>query len=427
MRFLRLSIAFVLLVNIFLLSSCGSEEEVSKTEDGKKLIEFAVWDYSLAPEYKEAISAFEEKNPDITIEVKDISADEYSDKVSIMLAGGEETDVIAIKDMPSYSGFISKNQIIELDSKISEAGIELENYQGILDDIKLDGKLYQLPYRSDVWLLYYNKGLFDDANEPYPTNDMTFEEYSDIAKRITSGEGNDKIYGTYVHSWKSCVMNWAVANGKGTLIDGDYEFLKPAYEVFHKMQNEDKSTMDFATAKTQNAHYSGQFESGKIGMILMGSWFIGQLITDGEDNKHDLDWGIAKAPHFDDGEEGMTFGNVTGLSINSKSKNQDEAWEFVKFMGTEEGAKYFANRGVLPAYRTDSVMESYLNVEGFPEDNEGALDTSSVKIEFPPSENSAAIDKALQEEHELIMIGENSIDKGIKEMKSRVKEIEEIN
>jgi multiple sugar transport system substrate-binding protein len=35
--------------------------------------------------------------------------------------------------------------------------------------------------------------------------------------------------------------------------------------------------------------------------------------------------------------------------------------------------------------------------------------------------NSSAIDKILNEEHDLIMIGEKSVDKGIKEMDQRVK------
>ncbi|MEN8906760.1 MAG: sugar ABC transporter substrate-binding protein [Clostridiales bacterium] len=422
MRFMRFFVICIFLFNLVFMNACSNKN--TKESNGKTVVKLAVWDYNLAQEYKEAIKEFESQNKDISIKVTDISSKEYTDKVTIMLAGGEDTDVIAIKDMPSYSGFVSKKQIMSLDDKISKDKIDIEPYKGILEDIKLDEKLYQLPYRSDIWILYYNKEIFDNAKESYPTNNLTFNKFQQISKNITSGKGNDKIYGTYIHTWKSCIMNWAVANGNETLIDGQYDFLKPAYDIFLKIQNEDKSALDYATAKTQNSNYLGQFESGKVGMLLMGSWFIGQLISDKKDGKHTIDWGIAKAPHFDNGEEGMTFGNITGLAINEKSSRKDEAWEFVKFMGTESGAECFAKRGVFPAYRTDNIMKTYLSVDGFPKDNEGALDTKSVKLEFPPSKNGAEIDKILQEEHELIMIGENKVDKGIDEMEKRVKEVD---
>ncbi len=158
-------------------------------------------------------------------------------------------------------------------------------------------------------------------------------------------------------------------------------------------------------------------------MVVMGTWFIGTLITDKKAGAHNVDWSIVKAPHFSGSPAGTTFGNITGNAINALSKNQEAAWKFVKFMGMEDGAKIFAGRGVMPAYRTAAVVKIYQGVPGFPEDGAEALKTVSVALEFPPQQYAAAIDKALQEEHELIMIGKNTPDAGIAEMNRRVKDI----
>lgn len=411
------------LVPAGLAFAAGASDTVQGAAPAKVSIKLAVWDYSVAPEYKETIDAFQKANPAIAVEPLEISSKEYSDKLTIMLAGGDTTDVLAMKDMPSYSGYVMRNQIVAIDELIGKDALDMAPYAGIVDYIKLKGKLYALPYRSDFWVNYYNKGVFAKAGVPAPGNDMTFDQFRAAAKRITSGTGADTVYGAYVHTWKSCVINWPVADKRGTLIDGKYAFVKPAYDFVLPMQNVDKSIMDFATAKTSSAHYKGQFESGKAGMLLMGTWFIGTLITDKAEGRHTVDWSIAKAAHFPGTPAGTTFGNVTGNAINGLSKNRDAAWKFIKFMGMEEGAKIFARRGVMPAYRTKAVVDAYQSVSGFPPEGKEALNTASVALEFPPHQYAAAIDKALQEEHELIMIGKNSAEQGIAAMDKRVKDI----
>jgi multiple sugar transport system substrate-binding protein len=416
-------IAVILLLCAAFTAGATGTGETGAAAAAKTTIKYAVWDYSLAPEYKLTIEAFQKANPDIAVEPLEMASKDYTDKLTIMLAGGDTTDVLAMKDVPTYSGYIIRKQIQPIDELITRDKLDLGPYAGILNDVKLGGKLYQLPYRSDFWVLYYNKGIFDNDKVAYPTNDMTWQQFRDMAKKLTTGTGNDKIYGTYIHNWKSNVINWAVADKKGTLIDGNYNFLKEAYDVFLPMQNEDHSFMDFGTAKTSSAHYKGQFESGRAAMIVMGTWFIGTLITDKSSGAMDVNWGIAKAPHFPGSSAGMTFGNVTGNAINALSKNKEAAWKFIKFIGMEDGAKIFAGRGVMPAYRTAAVLKIYQSVPGFPEDGSEALKTASVALEFPPQQYAAAIDKALQEEHELIMIGKNTADQGIAEMNRRVKDI----
>lgn len=408
------------------LAGCTKKEETKSSAPVAKKevnLKFAIWDYAKAPEYKQIIDAFQADNPNIKVEPLEVSSQEYVDKVTIMLASGDGTDVIAVKEMPSYSNYVQKKQIVALDDYIVKDKLDLKAYNGVTDSLKIDSKLYALPYRSDFWILYYNKGLFDKANVPYPTNDMTWSQFRETAKKLTSGQGNDQVYGSYLHTWKSAVMNWAVANKKGTLTDGKYEFVKDAYNVLLPMQNEDKSIMPLGTAKAANAHYSGQFETGKAAMVLMGTWFTGTLISDKKAGKHNIDWGMVSVPHFDGAKPGTTFGNVTPVAINAASKNKDEAWQFVKFLGTEKAANILAKNGVMPAYRNDAIMNTYTTLEGFPKDGKKALETSSVALEFPPHPNGAAIDKILQEEHELIMIGKNSVDAGIANMNKRVQEV----
>ena len=67
-----------------------------------------------------------------------------------------------------------------------------------------------MPFRNDFWVLFYNKDLFDAAGVPYPANDLPMEEYDALARQMTSGEGDAKVYGTHYHTWRSCVSLFSI-------------------------------------------------------------------------------------------------------------------------------------------------------------------------------------------------------------------------
>ena len=80
------------------------------------------------------------------------------------------------------------------------------------------------------------------------------------------------------------------------------------------------------------------------------------------------------------------------------------------------------------ARRAGAVSYTHLtSVKGFPEGCEEALELKGMVFDRPLDKNIEKIRKAVEEEHDLIMIGEESIDDGLKNMTERVKEIREAN
>ncbi len=47
---------------------------------------------------------------------------------------------------------------------------------------------------------------------------------------------------------------------------------------------------------------------------------------------------------------GTTLGAVTGLSVVSESQKKDAAWDFIKWVSSEEGALILAASGEFPGY-----------------------------------------------------------------------------
>lgn len=387
-------------------------------------LKMVVWDAANTAYLKPMIEAYQAKNPQVTISVIDIPPNEYQDKLSIMLAGGDTADIISVKDIPGYAGMVNRKQLEPLMPRIKKDKVDLKAYSGITDDITVGGELYALPFRSDFWVLYYNKDLFDKAKVAYPTNDMTWDQYAALAKKMSAGFGTDRVYGSHYHTWRSTVQLPTVQDGKNQVIAKDYSFMKPYYEMVLKMQAE-KSVIDFASLKVGNVHYSGVFYNNQVAMLPMGSWFISTVMAKKKTGEANMEWGIVKYPHPAGVKAGTTAGTITSLAVNKSSKQKDAAWAFVKFFSGAEGAKILAQVGNLPAIRNQDVVKILTAREGFPTDaaSREALNTTTVRLEMPMHEKVAVIERILNEEHELIMSTSRTVDQGLANMTRRVNEV----
>ncbi len=388
-------------------------------------LKWALWDWEATAYYQPIIDAYKAEHPNVTIEYVDLGSTDYMTMLSTQLSGGADLDVLTIKDIPGYANLVKQNHLEPLNGYIADKGIDTAAYGGTVEQIKVQDEVYALPFRSDFWIVYYNKDLFDQAGVPYPTNDMTFEQYDEIARKMTSGSGAGKVYGAHYHTWRSAVQLFGILDGQNTVVDGDYDFLKPTYERILKEQD-DGIVMDYATLKTSSTHYSGVFYNNSIAMMNMGSWFIATQIDKVKSGESSAkNWGIVKYPHPEGVEAGTTLGTITSLAVNKKSANKEAALDFMQFVTGEEGAAAIAATGTIPAIKSDEVISSITSIEGFPadENSKAALSTVKTYLEMPMHEKSADIEVILNEAHDNIMTKNTTIDQGLADMKSRVQQI----
>ena len=259
----------------------------------------------------------------------------------------------------------------------------------------------------------------------YPTNDMTIDEFDELARKLTSGSGAEKVYGNHYHTWRSTVQLLGVLDGKNTIIDGNYDFCKPYYEMVLSQQK-DGIVQDYATLKASNIHYSGVFYNNQTAMMNMGSWFLATQIESVKSGESlATNWGMVKYPHPDGVEAGTTLGTITSLGINSKSANKEAAADFINFVCGEEGAEVLAKTGTLPAIQNDEVVDTIASMEGFPtdENSKEALRATQVYLEMPMHDRAADIEVVLNEAHDNIMTENVTIDEGIKAMNEGVQAI----
>ena len=332
-------------------------------------------------------------------------------------------DVVFTKEVASLAGLIQKGQVLSLDDYIQKANIDESYYGGMLNELALDGKVYAMPFKKDCTILYYNKDLFDKAGVEYPKDGMTLTDYRELAAKMTSGEGAEKVYGAHLHTWPRSLQNFARKTDDFQIAEKPVANLADYYDIFLKMQNEDKSIMDYGTLKAGNIHYSGVFYNQQCAMVTMGTWFVNNLLEQKANGTIDFNWGICSLPDIDGSGNANGVIGVTPVSINVASKHPEEAWRFIEFATGAQGAAVIANSGIIPAYVDDNVKSIISGLDGIPENFSDYINADKFYLEQPLHPDAGELEQINSEEHSLIMCGEVSIEEGLQEMQKRIDEV----
>lgn len=413
-----LQMALLLMVSALVLAACGGDSEDTSTPSDDEsndtdpvgeqtTLTWSVWDQEATVYYEPLIEAFEAENPNINVELLDLGSSDYMTVLGTQLSGGDNTiDVVTVKDMPGYASLVNRNQLEPLNELASH--IDLDQYSGTVEQITVEDNYYALPFRSDFYVIYYNKNLFDAAGMDYPQNDMTFDEYDalirEVSEKATEATGS-KVYGGHHHTWRSQVQMYGLLDGENTLVSTDYSFLDPIYNTV-LAQQEDEVVQDYATLKTSSLHYSAAFYQNNVASLLMGTWFIPTLATAIESGEsEDFEWGMSTMPLTDGAAEGTATGTVTTLGISSNSENKEAAWKFVEFVTSAEGSQIIAETGTMPAIQSAEVLDTIAAAPGFPTDEQSkqALSVKTTYLELPLDDHSAEVETILNDAHDNIM------------------------
>ena len=388
--------------------------------EDKQILTVVTWDANTTPYLVAQEAAFEAAYPAIDLQYIDVASQDYAIKAGSMLSAGDASDVFMVKEVSDIVNWNAQGFAEPLTPYIEKDGYDVSGFVGMEANYAFDGTQYALPFRSDFWVLFYNKDLFDAAGIAYPTNDMTWDAYAELAKTMTK----DGVYGTHYHTWLSAVANWAVCDGKNTLADGQYDDLEYFYNLYQGLEDAG-ACMAYSELKAAGLHYSAAFANGNVAMMPMGYWYVSTLIGYNNDGTCNFNWGITAVPHKDDVAAGSSFGNLTGVMMNKKSANKDAAWTYIAWLCGVEGSKATASTGARPAWVSEDVATTMATVAGFPADeaSKAALLPSYVAVEWPVVDRLSEIKPIVEETHTLIMTRELDIDEGIEEMNERYAEL----
>jgi multiple sugar transport system substrate-binding protein len=368
------TVAFLAAAALALPLAACSDGSAAGDAGGKVTLNYWLWDDKQQPAYQECADAFTRANPDVTVKITQTAWTQYWQNLTTQLAGGSAPDVWT--DHASYyPQFVSSNQILDIQPFVDKDKVDLTQYQaGLADLFVKDGKRYGLPKDWDTMALVYNKQLVKDTSGLTgltwnPADGGTFEKAIATATVDTGGHnGLDPAFDKAHVKTYGFLPEWADGaqgqNGWGDLAVSDgFSFLDKNPWGTHYNYDDPRLAETIAWFKHLiDAGYAPPFdkqstlsrdavmESGKGAFTITGSWTIGTYLGDGTKQKY------AFAP-LPTGPAGRKTA-INGLSdaIYAGTKHPDQAWAWVKFLGSSACQDIVAQHAVVfPAIKTSTA------------------------------------------------------------------------
>lgn len=297
-----------------------------------------------APYFQERSKAFSQENSSIGIEQRPIagSNDAYYPKLTAEFAAGSASDVFWVSTgFGLYDSYAWSKQLIAADPFIQSDNIDLSQwFSAAIDTIKLDGKLYALPWgmHPDDIGLWYNKDMFDKANvAPPDLENETHESLTEKAAKLT------KRTGSHTDVW-GLVTTTAPFEGLISIVrsyGGDYmtaDKKKGAMDTPEALAAL-QWMYDIRTQQKVNPLYSqtpangieSAFVGQTVAMFNEGVW--GLALAQKIGNRFTM--GVSLMPKGPKGIRG-SMSHVDTISGFSKGKHQTEAFKFIEFLANKE-------------------------------------------------------------------------------------------
>ena len=211
-RFLSVLLTAALLVSMTTLGTTAMADEV---------ITLRLWGGVPAEAGPQAcVEAFNEafKDQGIQVEYERFVNDETGNmKLETNLLGGDDVDLYMTYTTTYLQKRATSNMALDLSELIERDGFDLvENFGEMAESFYVDGKPYSIPTKLDQYGMVLNKDLFDEAGIEIPT-EWSFDEFREICKKLTHGEGADQVYGVFWNTQQDVyqILNWLTCQTLG--------------------------------------------------------------------------------------------------------------------------------------------------------------------------------------------------------------------
>jgi ABC-type glycerol-3-phosphate transport system substrate-binding protein len=273
------------------------------------------------------------------------------------------------------------NDIIEpLDSYFnawSEKGMFVNS---TVEPLKINGKLYAVPYNSNARALIYRKDLLKKYGLAVPKN---WDQMVATARVITK-KSNKAVFGLFVCtlvgdprapqefiSWyfqtskKKNPFEVTTSGGTRTVkVTATRAQLEKVLGLYAKLYTGDFPACDPNQRGTGWPVEDPGYVAGKWAMAPMGPWLWGRR-TESDTAKANLEnnSAITRLPYPKDGVAG-TYLEVKPIMMNKYAADKNAAWELLKYITSKEKmAQWLVDSGGIPC-RTDSLKMDVFDKAG---------------------------------------------------------------
>lgn len=420
---LVLILCFVMILTT--LAGCGVKETDEKVEDkevtkdsGEKIeLNYSFWNKDQEPIFRKLADEFEEKNPNVKVNIEIIPYDQYLTKLEVAAQGGTAPDLFWMNG-PNFIKYAKNDVLKPLDSIIEKDSYDMSVYpESLVNLYKYEGSSYGMPLTWDTIGLYYNKEIFDEAGIDYPDETWDWSKLEEVAGQLTDEDKG--IWGIAATCTDQQGFYNTIFQNNGYIVSEDktesgydkpeaIKGIKCWVDLINKGYSPTYEQMTDTKAEDL-------FASGKVAMMYAGSWMTikfsnSETIAD----KYDVEI----LPKM---ENRATVIHGVSNVMYEGTEHPEETWEFMKFLSSKKAGEVLAKEvSLLPAH--EDALSAYfesdsgLNLEAFTKQAE-------YSHMYPTSLDTMKWLKLQQEYMAKAWSGEMEVEEACKELAEKMNEV----
>ncbi|RKD30113.1 ABC transporter substrate-binding protein [Thermohalobacter berrensis] len=371
------------------------------------------------------IRKFEKENPGVFIEFEPIDWKKGPIKLEVGLQTGNLPDIAPVGTDPL---FMTKEVLEPLDSFLTKSEINKFKPQA-LKAVKYNGKIWGMPFMMTTYAMYLNLELFRQRGvEPPIDGNWTYEEFIDKMKKLTydsDGDGKIDYYGFVSFIEPNYYNIWGIILSDGAEIidnNGQYVFYgEKALSGLQKLvdlKKKYKVTPEDFGLYDENTAWDMFYNKKKVAVYPTGSWAVRVLQKLYEKGKG-FEFTVANYP-IGDRRIPISFNNSVSAYAIFKQENEEKlkmCVKFLKFLVNNDNQRELEKLGVFPVKK--GIKGMYL----YDEKMKRVEDIISYTKTIPRHGKWKKIDRILQNQVRLAVIGKKTSSKALEDAKKQVYQI----
>ncbi|WP_370249640.1 extracellular solute-binding protein [Cryobacterium sp. HLT2-28] len=280
---------------------------------------------------KQMVTAWNADHPDEKVKAQEIPAGKSSEEVigAAITAGNApcliyNTAPVAVPQFQKQGGLVDLSSFKDGASYIEDrSGDNAAQYKSD------DGKFYQMPWKSNPVMIFYNKDMFTKAGLDAENPSLaTYDEFLATARTlVSSGAAKNAIFPSptseFYQSWFDFYPLYAAESGGTQLVENGKATFDDATGV---KVAEFWKTLYTEGLASKEKYQSDSFADGVAAMSIVGPWAVPVY-------KDKVNWGAVPVPTSAGtaADKTYTFSDAKNVAMYSSCKNQATAWDVLKF------------------------------------------------------------------------------------------------
>ncbi len=279
---------------------------------------------------KQVLTTWNTAHPTEKVTGQEIPAGKSSEEVigASITAGNEpcliyNTSPASVPVFQQQGGLVALNDFSDGVSYIAaRTGAQADQYKSP------DGKFYQMPWKSNPVMIFYNKKIFAKAGLSSTAPQLgSYSQFLAAAQKIVSSKAAK--YAIYPSPSSEFYQSWF-----------DFYPMYAAESGGKQLAEQKKATYDSDAGKAvagfwkqlydqnlagKEAYNGDSFADGTAAMATVGPWAIASY-------KGKVDWGVVPVPTMagSSGDTVPTFSDAKNVGMYASCKNRGTAWDFLK-------------------------------------------------------------------------------------------------